>query len=257
MNPKWTALRLQPRPSLAEQAAADLRLAIRDEAFGADGQLPSEPMLSRQLGVSRPTVRQAISLLEQEGLVVRRQGLGTFVLSNVVELRNNLNMNSGITDMIRASGQRPGTRQFELRAAEADQRIGQHLQIDTGTPMTIVQRTRTADDKAVALTRDYIPTARLHEHGLHPDDLESVIMAESSLYQAFAARGLPVAYGIAKVLPARADQPLSAALDVPVGADLLLLEQTDYTSDARAVLFSEEYLVPGPLSIYVFRRGPG
>src|SRR5947209_8531546 len=104
MSTNWIAARLRPRPSLAEQAAADLRDAIRTGAFGTSGQLPSEPALSRQLGVSRPTVRHALSLLEQQGLIVRRQGLGTFVLDRVAGLSELLNNNSGVTEMIRAAG---------------------------------------------------------------------------------------------------------------------------------------------------------
>lgn len=257
MTPSWTGVRISPRPSLAEQAAADLRVAIRDNAFGSDGQLPSEPMLSRQLGVSRPTVRQAISLLEQEGLVVRRQGLGTFVLSTVVELRNNLNVNSGITDMIRAAGQRPGTSRVEIHDAVADERTARHLGLEPGGALTVVERTRTADGHPVALTRDFIRTDLLTEHGLDPERLPALVDAEDSLYRAMAARGVSVAYGIAKVLPARADANLSRELGVNPDTDLLLLEQTDYTGDGSPVLFSEEYLLPGTLSIYVFRRGPG
>jgi GntR family transcriptional regulator len=257
MTAKWTGMRLQPRPSLAEQAAADLRLAIHDNAFGADGQLPSEPTLSRQLGVSRPTVRQAISLLEQEGLVVRRQGLGTFVLSTVAELRNNLNTNTGITDMIRAAGQHPGTSRSDVHASAADAAVARHLGVDEGTAITIVERTRTADDHPVALTRDYIATSLLVDHEVAPDALPTLIEEHKSLYRGFATRGLAVAYGIAKVLPARADAVLARELRVETDADLLLLEQTDYTTDGTPVLFSQEYLVSGPLSIYVFRRGPG
>lgn len=257
MTTKWTGARLQPRPSLAEQAAVDLRRAIMDDAFGEDGRLPSEPALSRQLGVSRPTVRQAISLLEQEGLVVRRQGLGTFVLSTVVELRNNLNTNSGITDMVLAAGQKPGTRQIDIIESVADDRVAKHLGIEPQAAVMIVERTRTADDKPVALTRDFIPTEILIAHAVRPAQLESMLRDGSSLYHGLASRGIVVVYGIANVLPARAGATLSQALGIDGGADLLLLEQTDYTNDGSAVIFSEEYLVPGPLSIYVFRRGPG
>lgn len=257
MTTKWTGIRLQPRPSLAEQAAADLRLAIKDDAFGEGGQLPSEPVLSRQLGVSRPTVRQAISLLEQEGLVVRRQGLGTFVLSTVVELRNNLNTNSGITDMILAAGQTPGTRRMEITESIADERVAKHLGVEPGAAVMIVERTRTADDRPVALTRDFIRTDALAAHGLLRAQLVSMLRDGSSLYHGLASHGVAVVYGIANVLPARASAEIADVLGVDPDSDLLLLEQTDYTSDGAAVIFSQEYLVPGPLSIYVFRRGPG
>jgi GntR family transcriptional regulator len=253
----WKGVRLRPRPTLAEQAATDLRLAIRDRAFGTDGQLPSEPTLSRQLGVSRPTVRQAISLLEQEGLVVRRQGLGTFVISTVAALRNILNANSGITDMIQSGGQSPGTSRVVVKLGTADGVIARHLAVEPDSAIAIVERTRTADRRPVAMTRDFIATDLLSAHGIAPEAIERFVRGQHSLYHGLNSVGIAVSYGIATVTPSRATEALRSALSLSEGALLLRLEQTDYTADGRPVLFSEEFLVPGPLSVVVFRRGPG
>ncbi|MET7970495.1 GntR family transcriptional regulator [Micromonospora sp. NPDC005305] len=257
MSTEWTGARLQPRPSLAEQVVTDLRQAIKDGAFGTNGQLPSEPALSQQLGVSRPTIRQAISVLEQEGLVVRRQGHGTFVMSSVVELPNILNVNTGITDMIRAAGKRPDTKQTSVRQSVADERLAEALGVEVGAPVTVIERIRTADDQPVALTRDFVRTDRLSARGVSAQRLEEFVGGADSLYSSLAEIGIPVTYGVAKVLPARATKHLAAALALKPNTDLLLLEQTDYSGAGSPVLFSQEYLVPGPLAIFVYRRGPG
>jgi GntR family transcriptional regulator len=57
-----------PQLSLPERAAKDIRDAVRSGAY-PDGRLPAEPMLAQQLGVSKATVRHAVSVLEQEGLL--------------------------------------------------------------------------------------------------------------------------------------------------------------------------------------------
>ena len=73
------------------------------------GQLPPEPQLAGELGVSRPTLREALRSLEDEGVVTRSRGAGTFV-SHRPRLRNNLDVNFGVTDAIRQSGMEPGQR---------------------------------------------------------------------------------------------------------------------------------------------------
>ena len=258
MSPNWIAARLRARPSLAEQAADDLRAAIRDGAFGEGGQLPSEPELSRQLGVSRPTVRHALSLLEQQGLVFRRQGLGTFVLASVAELTGLLNTNSGVTEMIRAAGRVPGSSRTTVSTSPADQRIATHLAIRSGATVATIERVRTADGHPVALTRDFISSDLLLDHEVMPERLGEFAQAEGgSLYRSLAVAGIPIEYGVVKILPGVATAQVADALGLAEGTHLLVMEQTDYGSNGRPVLFSDEYLVPGALSIYAFRRGPG
>jgi|EndMetStandDraft_5_1072996.scaffolds.fasta_scaffold08359_5 GntR family transcriptional regulator, transcriptional repressor for pyruvate dehydrogenase complex len=67
------------RPNLATDAAAALASSIRTGALQPGARLPSEAELARQLGVSRPVVREAIAYLKAEGIVESRRGLGLFV----------------------------------------------------------------------------------------------------------------------------------------------------------------------------------
>jgi DNA-binding GntR family transcriptional regulator len=66
--------------NLTELVAKSLRDGIADGSLPLDGKLPSEPQLAARLAVSRATVREAVTLLETEGILDRRHGSGTFVL---------------------------------------------------------------------------------------------------------------------------------------------------------------------------------
>ena len=99
---------LRHPPLLAAVVADDLRRAIDAGEFEG-GQLPSEPELARRMKISRATLRQAITELEEAGLIRRRHGKGTFVTDHAAALRNILNENSGTSDLIRAAGWVPST----------------------------------------------------------------------------------------------------------------------------------------------------
>jgi GntR family transcriptional regulator len=247
---------LRPRPSLTERAAEDLRRAIQDGHFRT-GRLPAEPDLAKQLGVSRATLRHAISVLQEEGLVSRRQGSGTFIAGQAASLRNNLNMNFGVTDLIEAAGWRPGTLDLEIEEQRADARVSERLGLPPRSRVLVIHRTRTGDDRPVAHTVDMIGAQTLADVGLTADEVRRSVGAEESLYRTLERAGIIVHHGVAEIRPAKADRSVSKTLKVPLGALLLQLEQVDYTSDGEAILYSEEYYIADLLTVQVYRKGSG
>src|SRR4051812_7340716 len=70
---------MNPRTNLAVDAATVLERSIRDGALPPGSRLPSETELARQLGISRPVLREAVTYLKADGIVESRRGLGLFV----------------------------------------------------------------------------------------------------------------------------------------------------------------------------------
>jgi GntR family transcriptional regulator len=252
-NPLITPVR--PPRTLVAETTDNLRRAIQDGVLAPGRELPTEPQLARQLGVSRGTLRQAIAALEQEGLVSRRQGLGTFVVRHTAELRNVLNTNSGVTELIRSCGGVPGTREFRLSQQPADERVAKLLGISVAEPVLIVERTRTADEVPVALTIDFLPVQRLAGGGIQVDGVTSLLQELGSLYTSLRNLGLAVHSAVGELSVAAADKRVAEALEVRRGTPLLLLRQTDYAANGTAVLYSDEYLT-SLLTVQVLRKGP-
>src|SRR6476661_6448755 len=100
-------------------------------------QLPPEPQLAGELGVSRPTLREALRSLEDEGVVTRSRGAGTF-LSHRPRLRNNF----GVSDAIRQAGMEPGQRNAVTSIVRVPDDERERLGLGADEQVVVVERIR-------------------------------------------------------------------------------------------------------------------
>jgi GntR family transcriptional regulator len=236
--------------SLAGDVAAELRSAVHAGAFRAGDRLPSEPELAQRLGISRATLREAVRILVEEGYLRRMHGSGTYVARRPT-LRNNLDINFGVTDLIRAMGRRPSTVEAYVELEQADADTAAALDLEEGADVVMLRRVRAADGTPVVLSIDVYP-ADLLDPG-SGDELE---VPEESIYAHLAGRGVHVDHGVARVAPAVADASVSKRLRVGVGTLLLYLHQVDYDRDGEPVVLSREYHVADAFEFTVYRKGP-
>ena len=133
------------------------------------------------MGVSRPTLREVLRGLQEDGYLQRLRGAGTFV-THRPRLRNNLDVNFGVTDLIESTGMTPGTQDLRVYPAKATAEEAARLSIPPGAPVHVVERVRTADSRPVVFSRDVIPASVV---GDKVSRLER--MGQESLYQVYFA----------------------------------------------------------------------
>ena len=236
--------------TLTTATAETLREAIQQGRFPAGSQLPPELELMSMLGVSRTTLREALRALEEQRMIIRRRGLGTFVSER--SILKDLSINFGITEMIRQAGMVPGTREAELRRDTAPASVAQALQISHGSEVVVVDRVRTADDRAVVWSLDILPESIFGKHTIETNQLQSM-----SLYLYLEDNlGLHISRGEAVLSPVLASAEVAAKLNVRPGMPLVHVAQTDYNSEDRPVLHSIEHHLPDAFVFIVNRRGP-
>jgi GntR family transcriptional regulator len=238
--------------SIRESLRHELVRRIEGGDWRPTERLPSEPALAASMGVSRATLRDALRSLEEDGFVTRVQGSGTFV-THRPRMRNNLDVNFGVTDLIRSMGMHPGTDRVRTLEAVATADEARLLAVPEGSPLRSLERVRTADGHPVVFSVDMLPLELLAER---PDLLEGV--GDGSLYHLLERElGIVIRRGIVVIRPANADDELANRLRVPAGTLLLYLQQVDYDMDGRPVLLSHEHHLADAFEIAVVRRGPG
>ena len=238
------------KKTLTEIAEQELRQAIARGTFRPGAQLPTESELCQMLGVSRTVVREALRVLEENGLVIRRHGVGTFVRDHPI--LKNLNFNFGITEMIESAGMTSGTSYLEIRSESADQEIAEQLRVPVGTQLVTVERVRTADGRPVVYSLDTLP-----ESVLQQTDFDPQLLRTQSMYNILqAALGQVIDYGIARLLPMSAPDFVTEKLELPQGALTLYIVQTDYSPDDEPLVYSREYHLPDAFDFISWRRGP-
>jgi GntR family transcriptional regulator len=214
-------------------------------------QLPPEPQLAIELGVSRATLREALRSLSEDGYIDRRPGTGTRSAYRHV-VPTSLDNNIGVADLIRSMGMVPGTSMLRFRLGEAPDEVARDLELGDERQVAIIERVRTADGNPVIYSRHFYPPGDNWDEGAMLAGLDS-----QSLYTVLEARaGISIHYATATISPAIADSLIARRLRSDEGILLLHFWQVDFDRDRRPVILSDEYYRADAFEFTVLRRGP-
>ncbi len=211
-------------------------------------QLPSESKLASQLGVSRNTVREALKVLENQGLVILRHGVGTFVTRYKCDqnIRYNIASLDSTTKIISDHGYTPGTKSVHFDTRMADDEISKKLGSDTPLEVLYIERVRTADETPIVFVKDYIPYA----HGMLEDFSKK---NESSLFN-FINHYIPVSFSSCSIHAVLSCEDIMEKLSLTEPKALLLLQQIHYSAKGIAVFYSDSYFITEKLEFNLIRR---
>ncbi len=210
--------------------------------------LPSEPNLARQLSVSRATLREAMRTFETQGLIVRKQGVGTFVMVPSQTLNTGLEVLESIETMATRVGLpvSMGAMGLEYRPAQAAE--AEALGLNTGDNVLSLSR---------VISLEHRPTAYLI------DILLPNILSEKELQEGFTGSVLDLLlkHGNLSLLNSRCDIQAVAAtssvarvLGIQRGDVLLKFIACLYTTNGTVIDYSLSYFLPGSFNFHVMRR---
>jgi GntR family transcriptional regulator len=210
------------------QIAENLKQAISDGALKPGDRLDNELDLTQRLGVSRPTVRQALQRLVDQGLVVRRRGLGTVVgpprILRPVAL-------TSLYDDLKASEQHPATTVLAATNVEADPELAVKLSLAPGARVLSLERLRLADGIPLALMHNYLPAGLLDGWGIRPEDA----LRTMGLYELLRGHGVHLHAGQQVIGARKATAHEGKLLQVPRGATVLTMTRTTFDKAGQPV----------------------
>ena len=243
--------------TLVQRICSAMRKMIRENFYEVGSKLPNEIELAKTFKVSRGTMRAALQILEQSGIIVKRRGIGTFVAKEPM-LINNLSMNFGITQVIESIGAKAGTDYMKVYTAPlTDPKIGERLELPADATLLIIERVRTADGKKVAFTQDIFGLDTFYRltEADSLSELEEYLAKSESLYTYLRARlDKPIHHAISYILPIKCDEPrITELLGISENSVLLEIAQVDYMTDGEPVWMAREYHLPDVFTFSVYR----
>jgi GntR family transcriptional regulator len=216
----------------------DLRRGILRGQFLALGRLPSEAALARQYDVSRPTVREALQVLEAEGLIRRQRGRGTFLTSTSSAVSAGIERLESFTATIRRAGFNARDEVLEIRPITLPAAVARMLGQAPGRSGILVRSLRYADDVPVIYCEDTIPRTLVGDSRL----LEQRRRRESLLDFFTHDLRLEVRYALLSIAAVRPKGIVRTALAVSGSAPLILLRGTAYDDAGRPLYASFNYV---------------
>ncbi len=236
-----------PRVRSTREQVADA-VSILVQQLQPGDQLPPEPELARSLGVSRPTLREVLKTFVERGLLLQRQGVGTFVASRLPILETGLEVLESLERMAEHRGL--VTEMAHLRVVERDASEMELTGLGTPGPTRVlaVDRVIAMEGEPVADLLDVVPVDVLRSTDL--DD-----RFRGSVLDLLLERGTPgLTISRTEIMATSADERLGHRLRVPPGAALLRMMAQLFGYDGRVVDFSISTFVPGHFRFHVIRQ---
>ncbi len=234
---------------LAQQVVYEILSGIESGNLAREnGLLPSETDLSKRFDVSRATVREALSRLEQRGVVIRRHGVGTFVAPRQPMLEAGLERLESLSTVARRMGLETRMGEAEIVERSASSYEAERLGVPPGALVLCVSRVILTHEQPFAYLVDIVPLEYLKAQDLGDPFAGSVL-------DVFLQRSeLSLSHSRTDILTEAADLHIARKLHMQPGETLLKLEAQLYTRDGRVIDYSLSYFAPGYFRFRVIRR---
>ena len=216
---------------LYQQLMSRLKNDIVAGVYAPGARIPSEQVLCDTYGVSRVTVRKAMLDLVQEGLLVRRQGKGTFVAQE--RIQRNLQQITSFSDACRRNGHTAGARLVSAELTEASAEDAEKLGLMPGSRVVEIIRLRLCDGEPVMLEINRFPSGY---------DFLLEVSAEGSLYECLVQRGLMPSSAVHDISLGHATPMAARQLGCQPGDALLLLDELVLDQHGEPLHLSRQWI---------------
>jgi len=208
---------------------------INKKEFKPGDRLPSEEELAEKFEVSRNSIRDALASLEQNGIIIRRQGIGTTVAPFSDQYRNRIDLYQNMFDLVSGSGHKPGLGFNQIIFIEGPTYGHLKLNVDNSAPIVYRERTITADRESAIYIQDYFDPRILPNldspPGISGDTID--LIEKRSDYR--------ITYLFNTIKAVAADPNQADKMSIAVGNPLLNFNYDFYDDKQQLVLCAQVY----------------
>lgn len=209
-------------------------------------QLPAEAEMAKQFGVSRNTIREAYIALEAEGIIVRRHGIGTFIVRSPIVANSLQSAFKGYPQNIRAAGYTPGFRNLSNTHAVAPPEAYDALDAPVSEQLLCVKRVLLADENPAVYISDYFAP------GIKKTDFDWDAFNGDMVEFMTASLGINDYQHYSKIQAVSADDEIASYLQLPNETPIVLTKSAVYTLDNhQPLVYTLSYLNPNIIELDV------
>lgn len=210
-------------------------------------KLPTEPDLAAQMGVSRSTLREAMRSFEAQGLLIRRQGAGTFVVGKTGVFETGIEVLESLETIAARLELKISMGDNEIESIPADESLAKTFGVRKGSTLVRVNRVMHAEGRSIAYLQDILP-----RNVLSMKDLEEGFTG--SVLDLLIRRGKPkLSKSNTEINAVSAPSRVARALEIQRGDVLLMFEADLVDMEGKAVDHSLSYFLPGYFRFHVLR----
>jgi GntR family transcriptional regulator len=235
---------MRDRRPLAVQVYAELEGMIRSGELRPGDQFPTEADLVVRFEVARTTVREALKLLERDGLLLVQHGVGRFVAPFVERPVTRL---ESVTEMMGSLGYAVANRVLAVETIAADDQVARALRLTPGAPVVRLERVRLQGSDPLIYSEDVVPADVLGT------DL-SAIDWSGSLGDLLRQRGHPMTSSLAEIRAVLLPPAIARRVGTPPRTPWLLMVATNLDTEGRPIIFSHDYHRGDVFTFNVLRR---
>ncbi len=199
-----------------------IKRRIAEGEYSIGSMLPPEPALEEIFGVSRTTVRKAVEYLAREGFVFVKQGRGTEVID--FNTRQNLNTVTSTSETLERKGYKVLPKLMQIDSVPAQGKLASEMAVPEGTMLVRVHRIQTADDKPIAIMKNYLKPEMV-------PFIDKYCNKFTRLYDFMEEQyGIVIDSAIDRITAKNATREEAQMLSIPAGTALIYLSRTCYQS---------------------------
>ena len=221
-----------------------LEKMIKDEVFKQGDKLPSEPILAKQLQVSRSTLREAIKLLQRQGILISKNGDGTYVNKNTGMINSSMNILQSTGAMIRNSGLTVSQSNMIVYKKDMIDEWKEKLNCDEEA--LVMERIRKSEDKNLTYTFNVIPQSIAKDY-FHEGISGSLLkFLEEKL-------NIEISYALSEICIPDGTGIFDEKAVKKLGNKALLLKQLHFDKKDRPIFYSYDYMNNNYIKFFVKR----